>query len=320
MRAVKKILYVLLILFFLSVMAFSGYQIYNILSEYKEGEDIYEELEDGFKVKVTQPQTTESPVEETGTEKITEAVDESESTEMISEAETEGEMETEEMTEEETRSWPDYSEYEHQEGLFLFTIPFDYVLTPQYALDFENLLKLNSEVKGWITIEGTNIDYPVVQADNNTYYLRKTIDHKDNNAGSIFVECLVEAPFRQKNTIVYGHNQKNKRMFHELVNYQDREYYQEHPLIDIYTPDGQHQIYEIYSAYLTETGSATYQIHFKGEQGLAAYLDYTKEQSFYETNVAVNISDTILTLSTCTNDMDTERMIVHARLFTTLTQ
>lgn len=188
----------------------------------------------------------------------------------------------------------------------------DSIIAKKYVLDFPTLLSRNAGVKGWISIDGTNIDYPIVQGDTNDEYLRHTIDHTFNNAGSIFLDYQVRHPFEEFNTIIYGHNQRNGMMFHDLVKYKEEEFYKEHPYIEISTP-GKTYVYQVCSAYITNSSSDTYLLEGYQSFNAQAFLDQMQKSALYETGAIMTLKDQFLTLSTCTNNEEEERMIVQAK-------
>lgn len=209
----------------------------------------------------------------------------------------------------------DYAAYETEGNIMgLPGMPLVNLIAVRYNLvDFEKLRQLNPDVVAWITIEGTNIDYPVLYSPvSNDTYLRTTITGEFNNAGSIFVDYRVQHPFGSQNTLIHGHNQRNKMMFHELSYYVDEEFFNSHRQILIYLPSGKCSTYEIYSFYRTDKVSPTYDCSYAGRE-YQQYLDYSKKQSWYDTGVTLTMEDRIITLSTCTNDWDDERYVVHAR-------
>lgn len=204
------------------------------------------------------------------------------------------------------------TDYCYPEEFLVNGYPLNSIIAKQYELDFPTLLSYNSEVKGWISIEETNIDYPIVQGDTNDEYLRHTIEHTFNNAGSIFLDYQVRKPFEEFNTIIYGHNQRNGMMFHDLVKYQEQEFYQKHPYIQIDTPEKTY-IYQICSAYITNASSDTYLLESYRSFQPQIFLNQMKNAALYDTGAVMNLNDQYLTLSTCTNDEEEERMVVQAK-------
>lgn len=112
------------------------------------------------------------------------------------------------------------------------------------SIDFEALKEINSDIVAWIRIPEV-FDYPVVQGEDNQYYLSHTFRKESNKAGSIFLDYRNSRDFTDSKSIIYGHNMKDKTMFHVLRNFQDMDFYNKHREIWIYLPDGSTQVYEI---------------------------------------------------------------------------
>ena len=183
---------------------------------------------------------------------------------------------------------------------------------PSYWVDFDELLKINPDTVGWIRFspEPSQIDYPLVQTTDNDLYLSKTFSATDNTVGAIFVNCYNSAGFSDRNTIIYGHRMKDHSMFHDLEKYEDKSFWEENPYFYIYTPDGREITYHIFSAGVVKDTSDTYLTEFVDDASFEQFLDYTKTDCAYDTGVEVDVTDTIVTLSTCTAASDDHRMVV----------
>lgn len=180
---------------------------------------------------------------------------------------------------------------------------------------FDSLLHENEELVGWITVDGTEIDYPILQAENNTDYLRHDFYKDYNILGSIFMDFRNDITDLGKNTIIYGHRTKNGAMFEGLTNFQDEEFYEENKT---FTFDTLYESYEaeIFAVYNTTTDFYYIQTDFNEEQDFDRLLSDIDEHALYETDVEVNEDDHILTLSTCDYELDENkgRFVVHAKL------
>ncbi len=178
-------------------------------------------------------------------------------------------------------------------------------------VDFAELKALNEDIIGWIEVPDTPISYPIVQGEDDVYYLTHTFNNTENSAGSIFMETLNSADFSDVHTILYGHNMKNGSMFGTLMEYESPSYLVAHPLIFIDTEEGSHA-YKIFSCYRVDADSDSYTIGFKADEMYVNFLKKLKERSAYDTGVEVTMDDKIITLSTCTNT-GTNRYLVHAK-------
>ncbi|MEY8218998.1 class B sortase [Enterocloster aldenensis] len=113
----------------------------------------------------------------------------------------------------------------------------DAVISPENESWIKQLQEINTEIAGWLRIEGTNIDGPILQAEDNTKYLTAGYDGKANPAGAFFLDYECESDFSGQHNIIYGHNMKNGSMFHDLLNFKKESYFREHQEIIIYTPE-----------------------------------------------------------------------------------
>jgi len=188
---------------------------------------------------------------------------------------------------------------------------------PSFEVNFDELKKINSDVIGWIVIEDTQINYPVVQGKDNSYYLNHSYDRKWNSLGSIFVDYESSNNFIDYNTFIYGHHTKKGSMFGELYKYMDKSFYNNHNIFYLYTPNGNYEA-EIFSAYLDSTESDSYNQKFNSNKEFEEYINLIKEKSNYITNVEIDATkDKIITLYSCSHESNrqkTDRYYIHAVL------
>ena len=180
-------------------------------------------------------------------------------------------------------------------------------------VDFPALREQGPDVVGWIYSEDTVINYPVVQAEDNFYYLHRFIDGVYNASGSLFLDCTCNGDFTGRNTVLYGHNMNDGSMFHSLLEYKNQDYYNEHPVMYLNTPTQNYKI-EIFSAYVTDHESETYKMFFDSDEDFSRHLDDWRVQSLVSTNVALSTEDRVITLSTCTYDYYNARFVVQGKL------
>ena len=183
--------------------------------------------------------------------------------------------------------------------------------------EFEELIEdneINDDTIGWITIEGTSIDYPIVQAGDNCYYLTHDCNCCESKYGSIFMDYHNAADFSDKHTILYGHNMKNGSMFHDLNDYSSHVYLDEHTYIKVYS-QGVYRKWAIFSTYSTEPDFNYLQTAFDSPEEYSIFLNALLSHSeFNDLKVQVSAEDKILTLSTCSDDLENGRRVVHAKL------
>lgn len=189
----------------------------------------------------------------------------------------------------------------------------------EIPVDFESLQEKNPEIYAWITIPGTEIDYPVLQSStDNSYYLNHSAEKTESVSGAIFSENYNSKEFDDYITVLYGHNMKNGTMFRGLHQYADSGFLQENKEIIIYLPDAILK-YEIFAAYLTDDRHILfYYDQGKTEDLRKAYindiLDHRTMQSSLDTDAPVDADSRILTLSTCHKAGPDKRYVVQAYL------
>ena len=98
-------------------------------------------------------------------------------------------------------------------------------------LQVEKLRKENSDIVGWLEIDGTNVNYPVLQGEDNSYYMTHNYNKEENTYGSIFLDKDYDWNKPSSNLLIYGHNLQNGSMFHDILNYKEEDYYKKHPII-----------------------------------------------------------------------------------------
>lgn len=181
-----------------------------------------------------------------------------------------------------------------------------------FRVNFGELMQINSDTVGWIRFypEPAQINYPVVQGEDNYVYLDKTFSSNENTVGAIFLDVRNGAGFSDRNTVIYGHRMNDNSMFHDLVKYEEQSFWEENPYFYIYTPDGREIAYHIYSAGVVNAASDTYMTQFSSDKEYQDFLDMTKEEAMYETGITPILSDTVVTLSTCTKDSNDDRFVV----------
>lgn len=176
------------------------------------------------------------------------------------------------------------------------------------TVDFELLRKTNDDVVAWLYCKNTMINYPVAQAEDNDYYLHRLLNGNYNRAGTLFMECTNQKDFSDWNTLIYGHNMKNNTMFGTLTDYNDQEYYDEHPVWYLLTPNGDYRI-ELISGFVTDTSSEIYSIPHTME-AKDELVDSIMRKSTFKTNATISSEDKLITFSTCTYEYDEARYVL----------
>lgn len=179
--------------------------------------------------------------------------------------------------------------------------------------DFAALQQTNPDVCGWLLIPDTELSYPLVQGENNDYYLTHTWKKEYNTVGAVFLDCRVSEDFTDFNTIIYGHRMRNGSMFATLKYYVDQEYFEAHPCIYLALPDGVYCC-KIFAAYEAGADSATYQRDFPDDEEKSAFIQSALDHSVITCDVTPTAKDRIITLSTCTGQGYSTRWVVQAVL------
>ena len=189
----------------------------------------------------------------------------------------------------------------------------DYIKMNLISVNFDELLKLNNETKGWIQVNGTNINYPFVQTDNNDYYLTHSYNKSYNQAGWVFMDYRNNTENLDRNTILYAHGMNNKTMFGSLRNILSSSWYNntDNHIIKLSTPT-ENTLWQVFSVYHIETTNDYIQTEFRSDEEYQEFLDMLIGRSAVTFDTTVNVNDKILTLSTCYNK--TDKVVMHAKL------
>lgn len=189
----------------------------------------------------------------------------------------------------------------------------DYIKMNLINVDFKELKNINKDVKGWISVNGTNINYPFVQTNNNEYYLNHAFNKSYNAAGWVFMDYRNNiSNENEKNTILYAHGMKNKTMFGSLRDISKNGWLKnkDNFIIKLST-EYENTMWQVFSLYTIPTTSDYIETNFKNNE----FVELTTKlinRSIYNFNTSVTDTDRILTLSTCNNK--DEKVVLHAKL------
>ena len=185
---------------------------------------------------------------------------------------------------------------------------------------FRTVYERNKEFAGWIKIEGTPIDYPVMKpvADNN-YYLTHSPEGEKSKYGSIYLDAATDLKNNKTNYLMYGHFFKDGSMFGSLAAYKERSYYEKHPLIQFDTIYGE-GTYEIISVFLSQVYRRDQDVfkyyqysHISTKEEFDQYVEQVCKMSLYDTGNTAEYGDTLITLSTCDYWTENGRLAVVAK-------
>ena len=188
----------------------------------------------------------------------------------------------------------------------------DYIKYSLISVDFSELKEKNSDTVGWIQINGTNINYPFVQTNNNEYYLKHSFNKTSNSAGWVFLDYRNSSDLTNKNNIIYAHGRINNTMFGSLRTTLTNGWLNKksNHVFKISTPST-NTMWQVFSVYKIKPVTDYLQIKF-AEDDYEKFLDNIIKRSAYNFNTSVSKEDNILTLSTCYDNNN--RMVLHAKL------
>ncbi len=260
---------VIIMLVALCVLIVAAYLLYGYYKEYKKGSDEYSDLSGSYE-------------------------DESEDLD-------------------ELENWMELEYSWESAGREMRTVEFDgeQITVPvmRNPIDFEELEEINPDIVAWLKVRAIDLSYPVVQGEDNDYYLHHTFEKEEVFSGCLFVNCDNEADFTDQNTIIYGHNMKDGSMFATLKKFQDEETFDKSKYFWIFTKDLIFQ-YRIFSARVVSWEGDTYRTTFS-EKRFSELIENSLEDSVVDnTGVKVTTDNKIVTLSTCTGDDETRFVVV----------
>ena len=188
-----------------------------------------------------------------------------------------------------------------------------YITFPLINVDFNELKKKNADTVAWINVNNTNINYPIVQTDNNDFYLDHSYDLSYNEAGWVFLDYRNNSSFSDKNTIIYAHSRLDKTMFGSLSKVLKPQWYEnkDNHIIRI-SNEKENSLWQIFSVYIIETESYYITTNFNNDSDYLEFLETMKNRSKYDFNTELSSNDRIITLSTCYDD--DRKTVVHAKL------
>ena len=192
-------------------------------------------------------------------------------------------------------------------------------------LKFDELKDKNSDFKGWITVENTTANYPIMQSEDNEFYLSKCLDKYELSGGSIFLGANNKDDFNDRNTTIHGHHMKNGSMFGQLYKYKWKglfsrkyDFFNNNKIVYISTRDHTYE-YEIFSIYVEKVSNNPYKNRFETDEDYLKFLNDLKSKSLVQNDDIKDFTpqDKIITLSTCDYSMDDGRELIHAKLIRT---
>ena len=200
-----------------------------------------------------------------------------------------------------------------------FSIHKEAIVLPDVLDEYKTLYEKNKKLIGWLKIDDTNIDYPVMQTTDNEYFLTHNINQQKDRNGALFLDkdCDVLAP--STNLIVYGHHMRSGNMFGTLDKYSSEEYYKEHPVIqfDSIYEKGTYEVMYVFRSRIYNEEDVVFKyyqfIDAMSQQEFDSNMQEMAAMSLYDTGVTASYGDRLLTLSTCDYYVDDGRFVVVAK-------
>ena len=189
----------------------------------------------------------------------------------------------------------------------------EYVQMNLIDVDFNDLKNINPSTIGWIQVNGTNINYPFVQTNDNKYYLNHSFNKSKNSAGWVFMDYRNNISVLDKNTIIYAHGRLDNTMFGSLKNILTSGWLNnKNNYIVKLSTEYENNLWQVFSVYKIKTTNDYLQISFISNESFLEFTNKLIKRSNFNFNTKVNEIDKILTLSTCYNEK--EKVVLHAKL------
>jgi len=176
-------------------------------------------------------------------------------------------------------------------------------------VDFDELARINPDVVAWLYIEGTDINYPVVQGEDNEFYLKHLFDGSRSGAGCLFLDAGCAADFSDRHSVIHGHHMKDNSMFARLVEYKKQKHYDEHPTALLLTPEYNYKI-QLFSGYVADAKSSAWKRIFP-ENSSSDWLRGITARSLFTPQHLPTPEDRIVSFSTCTYEYNDARFVLH---------
>lgn len=188
-----------------------------------------------------------------------------------------------------------------------------YINMPLISVEFDSLKNKNKDTVAWLQLNGTNINYPVVQSSDNSYYLHHAYDNTYNEAGWVYMDYRNNPINFDKNTIIYGHGMNNNTIFGSLRYIVEEWWYtnNDNQVLKLSTPI-ENTLWQVFSVYTIPEESYYLQTNFNNNTEYLEFLSKIESRSIYNFNVELNENDQIITLSSCYNNQ--LRVVLHAKL------
>ena len=215
--------------------------------------------------------------------------------------------------------WQNKNKNSELTSLYTSGADVDVELPEGYLDDFKALYLKNREVAGWIKVPNTQIDYPIVQTTDNSFYLKNDFFKEYSKYGTLFFDYRNDLQNPAENLVIYGHNMKDSQMFGDLTKFRDLEFYKANPVFEMNTvyEKSQYKVLAIFTANTEPSQGEVFDYYnslsFLTEEGFDEFVGEITSRSLIETPVDTQYGDTLVTLSTCLYDYDGQRLVLVGR-------
>lgn len=175
-------------------------------------------------------------------------------------------------------------------------------------IDWKGLKSINEDVVAWIQLPAIDVSYPVVQGEDNSYYLHRSVEREELFSGCLFMDAYNDPELQNFNTIIYGHNMRDGSMFAKLKEYDKPETWGDGTYFWLNTEQGDY-LYRIFSSHRATVNGSTFNVRFADKESYISWLQKMKDSSNVESDVELVYGDKVVTLSTCTSGSETRQIL-----------
>ena len=322
-------LYVFIVICFCGAGYF-GYRIFIAEKEYKEGEDIYENIAKAAKIRVDNQELPDSTLEPTAISATSTPMPLPVSELFANQAEKS--LETVWMEDNKEIVTPFFTPEKTETAEYMTPTPTivstiiptftpvpteESVVTeePKSKMDFTELLDINDEVVGWITLQDSKVNYPIMHGEDNDFYLHHAITGEWNKVGCPYMDFRNRGDFTDRISVVYGHYMENGTMFTDFHKFKGQKYYEEHKTADLYTPNGDFTV-EFVAGVIKNVEDWDFTFEFESNEEFVHYLTNFKLVSTFKSDVEIDADSKYVFFSLCTYDVENGRYLLLGKLTT----
>lgn len=180
-------------------------------------------------------------------------------------------------------------------------------------LDWDSLKAQNSDVRAWVYLDGTIINYPIVRGSDNSFYLTHMFNKAYSGAGTFFMDANAPDNFETFNTVVYGHHMRDGSMLALIEKYYSQEFYEEHKQLELITPNAKYHL-KVIGFELVYSTSDAYNYNFSNDKEKQALLDFTAKNNIINTSDQATVKDKLVTFSTCAYEANGDRYVLVTKM------